>query len=151
MLVRHVVIALALLGATSVVSAQETQAPAEGAAPAEMRATAAYPARQDARQWLGLNLIGAKVVSQSGETIGRVSNLILDENGTVASAVIAVGGLFGIGAKNVAVTYQSLNIVRNDKGDAIDHIAVAASKENLLQSAGFKSLHQQLAEAEGKR
>ena len=112
MLVRHVVIALALLGATSVVSAQETQAPAEGAAPAEMRATAAYPARQDARQWLGLNLIGAKVVSQSGETIGRVSNLILDENGTVASVVIAVGGLFGIGAKNVASTTSRLRRAR---------------------------------------
>lgn len=116
-----------------------------------MRATAAYPARQDATQWLGLNLIGAKVVSQSGETIGRVANLILDENGTVASAVIAVGGVFGIGAKDVAVTYQSLNIVRNDKGDAIDHITVAATKENLLQAAGFKSLHQQMAEAEAKR
>jgi len=145
MLVRHVVIALALLGATNAVSGQETQAPAE------MRATAAYPARQDARQWLGLNLIGAKVVSQSGETIGRVSNLILDENGVVASAVIAVGGLFGIGAKNVAVTYQSLNIVRNQNGDAIDHVTLAARKEELLRSAGFKSLHQQMAEAESKR
>src|SRR6185312_1575721 len=91
----------------------------------DMRATAAYPARQDTRQWLGLNLIGAKVVSQSGETIGRVSNLILDENGTVASAVIAVGGLFGIGAKNVAVTYQSLAIARNKSGDAIDHVRIA--------------------------
>src|SRR5262245_25513616 len=99
------------------------------AASGEMRATAAYPARQDARQWLGLNLIGAKVVSQNGETIGRVSNLILDENGSVASAVIAVGGVFGIGAKNVAVTYQSLNIVRDQKGDAIEPVAVAGETE----------------------
>src|SRR5690242_4045061 len=105
MLGRNCLIAIALLCAYPA-QAQDSQS-------SELRATAAYPARQDARQWLGLNLIGAKVVSRSGETVGRVANLILDENGTVASAVIAVGGLFGIGAKNVAVTYASLEIVRN--------------------------------------
>ena len=132
--------------------AQESQLSADtAAAPNDMRATAAYPARQDARQWLGLNLIGAKVVSQNGETIGRVANLILDENGTVVSAVIAVGGVLGLGAKNVAVTYQSLNIVRNQRGDAIDHVTLAAKKDELKQAAGFKSLHQQLAEAGGRR
>jgi sporulation protein YlmC with PRC-barrel domain len=150
MLARHSLIVFALLCACASVQAEEGQ-PAAAAAPGEMRATAAYPARQDARQWLGLNLIGAKVVSRSGETIGRVSNLILDENGTVASAVIAVGGVFGIGAKNVAVTYQSLNIVRTQKGDAIDHVTLAAKKDELLHSAGFKSLHQQLAETEARR
>jgi sporulation protein YlmC with PRC-barrel domain len=146
---------IAMLCASAPAPAQEGQerqiSSGAAAAPAEVRATAAYPARQDARQWLGLNLIGAKVVSQNGETIGRVSNLILDQNGTVASAVIAVGGLFGIGAKNVAVTYQSLNIVRNKAGDAIDHITLAARKDELRQAAGFKTLHQQMAEAEAKR
>jgi sporulation protein YlmC with PRC-barrel domain len=151
MFARHPLVIFALLCACASVQAEDSQSAAEVAAPAEMRATAAYPARQDARQWLGLNLIGAKVVSQNGETIGRVSNLILDENGTVASVVIAVGGLFGIGAKNVAVTYQSLGIVRDQKGDAIDHVTLAARKDELRQAAGFKSLHQQLAEIEGRR
>ena len=67
------------------------------------------------------------------------------------SAVIAVGGVFGIGAKSVAVTYQSLDIVRNKAGDAIDHVIVAATKDDLQRAATFKSLRQQMAEAHAKR
>src|SRR5215813_1143661 len=129
MLSRRSLIVL-LLCAAPAFAQESPPSPDTAAAPSDMRVTAAYPARQDARQWLGLNLIGAKVVSQNGETIGRVSNLILDENGSVVSALVSVGGVFGIGAKSVAVTYQSLNIVRNKTGDAIDHVALAATKEN---------------------
>jgi sporulation protein YlmC with PRC-barrel domain len=149
MIARHSLVILAMLCPIAVSLAQEPETTASIAP--EMRATAAFPVRQDARQWLGLNLIGAKVVGQSGQTIGRVSNLILDENGTVASAVIEVGGLLGFGAKSVAVTYQSLNIVRNKNGDAIDHVTVAATKDDLLHAAGFKSLRQQTADAQGRR
>src|SRR5215471_8085211 len=111
MLARQSLIVLAMLCPVGVLLAQQPET-TSSIAP-EMRATAAFPVRQDARQWLGLNLIGAKVVSQSGQTVGRVANLILDENGTVAAAVIEVGGLLGFGSKSVAVTYQSLNIIRN--------------------------------------
>jgi len=149
MLARHSLIMLAVLCPIGVSLAQDPDTTASIAP--EVRATAAYPVRQDARQWLGLNLIGAKVVSASGQTIGRVSNLILDENGTVVSAVISVGGVLGIGAKSVAVTYQSLNIVRNKSGDAIDHVTVAATKDDLRHAAGFKSLRQQTADAQAKR
>ena len=82
-----------------------------------MRATAAYPVRQDATQWLGSNLIGAKVVSASNETIGQVANLVVNEDGAIEAAVISIGGMFGFGRKDVAVTYKSLNIVRNTAGD----------------------------------
>ena len=118
-----------------------------------LRATAGSPPRQDSRQWLGSNLIGAKVVSasKSNETIGRVANLILNENGTVEAAVIKVGGFMGFGGKHVAVTYDSLSIARNAKGDAIDHITVAATKDDLRRAAAFKSLRQQMAELRDKR
>ena len=60
-------------------------APGAGAGPSEplqlslvsLQATAAYPLRQDSSQWLGSNLIGAKVVSVTNERIGKVANLIL--------------------------------------------------------------------------
>jgi hypothetical protein len=143
---------IALLGLSGIALAQEAQSGAAAPpAPGELRATAAYPALQDPNQLLGLSLIGAKVISANGETIGRVANLIMDENGTVASVVIGVGGLLGMGTKNVAVTYQSLNIERNRAGDAIDHVTLAATKDELLRAAAFKSLHQQTAEAQAKR
>ena len=116
-----------------------------------LRATAAYPLRQDSSQWLGSNLIGAHVISATNERIGKISNLILNDDGKVEAAVIRVGGFLGLGGKTVAVTYDSLNISRNAKGDAIDHVTIAATKDDLLRAASFKSLRQQLAEVQEKR
>ncbi|HKS62594.1 MAG TPA: PRC-barrel domain-containing protein [Xanthobacteraceae bacterium] len=116
-----------------------------------LRATAAYPLRQDSSQWLGSNLIGASVVSATSERIGKITNLILSDDGKVEAAVIKVGGFLGLGGKTVAVTYDSLNISRNDKGDAIDHVTIAATRDDLLRAASFKSLRQQLAQVRERR
>ena len=116
-----------------------------------LKATAAYPLRQDSSQWLGSNLIGANVVSVNKERIGKVANLILNDDGKVEAAVIKIGGFMGFGGKTVAVTYDSLNIARNAKGDAIDHVTVAATKDDLRRAAAFKSLRQQLAEVQERR
>ena len=116
-----------------------------------LRATAAYPLRQDSSQWLGSNLIGASVVRATSERIGKITNLILSDDGKVEAAVIKVGGFLGLGGKTVAVTYDSLNISRNEKGDAIDHVTIAATKDDLLRAASFKSLRQQLAQVRERR
>ena len=116
-----------------------------------LRATAAYPLRQDSSQWLGSNLIGAHVVSVTSERIGKISNLILSDDGKVEAAVIKVGGFLGLGGKTVAVTYDSLNISRNARGDAIEHVTIAATRDDLLRAASFKSLRQQLAQVPVRR
>ena len=146
----HALLAVVLLGALAPAVAQDSGAPASSP-PLSQRATGAYPVRQDASQWLGSNLMGAKVVSASGETVGRVANLIVNDNGAVESVVIAVGGLFGMGAKDVAVTYPSLNIERNRTGDAIERVTVAATRDDLRQAVPFKSLRRQTAEAQAKQ
>lgn len=146
----QLLIAAVVLGTIVPVLAQDSAGPMP-LSPFAQRATGAYPVRQDTSQWLGSNLIGARVVSATDETIGRVANLIVNENGAVEAAVIAVGGLFGVGAKNVAVTYDSLNIVRNKAGDAIDHVTLAATKDDLLHAVEFKSLRRQIADAQTKR
>ena len=127
---------------------------AQDSAPSEtqtLRATGAYPTRQATSQWLGSNLIGAKVVSASNETIGRIGNLLVNDDGVVESVVISIGGVFGIGKKDVAVTYKSLNIARTHDGAAIDHIVVAANKKDLSQAADFKTLSQQRTETAARR
>jgi hypothetical protein len=150
MIPRRLLTAGLLLAALAPALAQDRPAapPTESHA---LRATAAYPLRQDSSQWLGTNLISARVVSPSKERIGWITNLILNDSGTVEAAVIKVGGFMGFGGKSVAVTYESLNIVRNRKGDAIDHVTVAATKDDLRHAAAFKSLRQQLAELKEKR
>jgi len=136
---RHALIAAAALGLFAPALAQDI--PSE---PTQtLHATGAYPIRQDASQWLGSNLIGAKVVSASDESIGHVANLIVNDDGAVEAAVVSVGGLLGIGRKDVAVTFKSLNITRNKSGDAIDHVTLAATKRDLMQAPSFRSLSQQ--------
>ena len=109
----------------------------------ELRATAAYPLRQDIGQLMGSNLIGAAVVSASNDSVGKIANLVVNEKGAVEAAVIKVGGMFGFGGRDVAVTYDSLSIVRNPKGDGIDHVTISATKKDLIQAVPFKTLRQQ--------
>ena len=142
MFTRHALIATVALGALVPALAQDTGSPPGGA----LRATGAYPIRQDVGQWLGSNLIGAKVMSASQEKIGRIANLVVNDDGAVEAAVISIGGVFGVGAKEVAVTYKSLNIVRNKSSDGIDHIVLAATKNDLRQAADFKTLREQKTE-----
>ena len=141
MLTRHSVIVAAVFCAFVPALAQDSTVPASW--PSAVRATAAYPVRQDASQWLGSNLIGAKVTSVSSGAVGQVTNLVVSEDGAIEAAVISIGGMFGLSAKNVAVTYKSLNIVRNTAGDGIDHITIAATRSDLLRVAAFKPLSRQ--------
>jgi hypothetical protein len=55
-------------------------------------------------------LIGLNVKNNANETIGEIKELILDKDGKVAAAVIGVGGFLGMGERQVAVDYKSLNI-----------------------------------------
>ena len=138
----HVFAAAAALAMLVPALAQDNPAPSRISLPA----TGVFPVRQDSTQVLGSNLIGAKVVSINNETIGRVSNLVINENGAVDAAVVSVGGLFG--HKEVAVTFKSLIIARNKTGDAIDHVTLAATKDDLRQAAEFRPLSRQLIDRE---
>lgn len=147
MLTRHSLTAIVMFCAFVPALAQDSNV-LVASWPSAIRGTAAYPLRQDATQWLGSNLIGAKVMSITNESIGRISNLIVNENGAVEAAVISVGGFFDIRHKDVAVTFKSLIIMRNRTADAIDHVTLAASKKDLLQAAAFQPLSQQRAALE---
>jgi len=149
MLTRHSLIAAAALCAIVPALAQDSEpGPAREQT---LRATGAYPIEQARSQWLGSNLIGAKVVSASNEAIGLIGNLVVNDDGAVEAAVISIGGVFGIGKKDVAVTYKSLNIVRSRDGAAIDHVTLAATKDDLRQAADFKTLSQQKTETASRR
>src|SRR5947209_15087225 len=142
MLSRHALVATVALCALVPALAQDAASTSSGA----LRATGAYPTRQDVGQWLGSNLIGAKVVSASQEKIGRIANLVVNDDGAVEAAVISIGGVFGVGGKDVAVTYKSLNIVPDKSSDGIDHVVLAATRNDLRQAADFKTLREQKAE-----
>ncbi|MDO9458953.1 MAG: PRC-barrel domain-containing protein [Alphaproteobacteria bacterium] len=63
------------------------------------------------------DLVGKGLENYSGEEIGDIESVILDENGEVRAVVVSVGGFLGIGDREVALDWNGLNI--RESGDVI--------------------------------
>jgi sporulation protein YlmC with PRC-barrel domain len=64
--------------------------------------------KADANQVMASKLIGTRVMSANNESIGDINDVIMDRNGQAVAAVVGVGGFLGIGEKDVAVPFASL-------------------------------------------
>lgn len=121
--------------------------PAPGDSAAATTATPATPKFVNAQvsgQWLGSDLIGTEVVTSSDDKLGSISDLVVERDGSIVAAVIDVGGFLGIGAKPVAVSFDSLTPTPTDDGQKI---VVALTKEELNSAPEFKTLEQTRNEA----
>ena len=56
--------------------------------------------------WLASDIYKADVYDNSEDKIGVVTDLIVDNSGTVTTAVVSVGGLLGVGKKDVGSSFQ---------------------------------------------
>lgn len=118
--------------------------PAPNAAPAAPNSTATtvpstprFVSEQSADQILGSDLIGTDVVTANDEKLGSISDIVVNKDGSVGGAVIDVGGFLGIGAKPVAVSFESLTMAPTENGTKI---VVALSKEELNAAPQFRTL-----------
>ena len=82
-------------------------------------------------------LKGDKVVDALGEQLGTLEDLMLDVNrGTIAYAVLSVGGFMGMGDKLFAIPWSALRV------DTAEKRLVLGVKKELLESApGFDKEH----------
>jgi sporulation protein YlmC with PRC-barrel domain len=53
-------------------------------------------------------VIGASVVNEANDTVGRVDDIIIGEDGKTPFVVLAVGGFLGMGDKLVVLPYEQL-------------------------------------------
>ena len=74
-------------------------------------------------QMMASDLIGTRVVSANNESIGDINDVIVDRNGQVTAAVVGVGGFLGIGEKDVAVPFQSLEFATKQQANAMGNNA----------------------------
>jgi sporulation protein YlmC with PRC-barrel domain len=58
-------------------------------------------------------LIGSKVKTSSGETVGQIDDVLIDPNGQIRLAVLGVGGFLGIGEKKTPVPWQAISATAN--------------------------------------
>ncbi|CAM3150600.1 PRC-barrel domain-containing protein [Paracoccus nototheniae] len=87
---------------------EETDA-AEAAAAAS--AAEKVEVEQAANEWRLDWITGTNVTSPDGETIGAISDLIMDgETGEMKAAIIGVGGFLGIGEKQIALPWADLTV-----------------------------------------
>ena len=76
------------------------------------------------------DLEGADVYDANDESIGEVTQLILQDDGKISQAVIEVGGFLGLGAHQVAMPYENLHVMREGDGDDL-RVYVDVSKAEL--------------------
>jgi hypothetical protein len=64
--------------------------------------------------WRASKLIGIRVVDLQGESIGSISEVLVDHAGVAQVAVTNVGGVFGIGRKAVGVSFAALKWISHE-------------------------------------
>ncbi len=129
--------ALATLVATGAM-AQDATAPATTTPPTAATEQPAAPAvRADGH--LASNIIGETVyngTAEDAQNIGKVTDLVLDKDGNVETAVIGVGGFLGLGAKDVTFDFDKMQWAEKD-GDR--WLIAAVTKEALEAQPAFDS------------
>jgi hypothetical protein len=92
---------------------------------------------QTSGQWLASDIMGMNVLGAKEEKIGSVSDLLMDQDGNVLAAVVGVGGFLGIGQKNVAIAFDTMNISADKDGDP--QAKLTLTKEELENAPEFKT------------
>jgi sporulation protein YlmC with PRC-barrel domain len=90
------------------------KAPAEHATPAPL----VVPAVQVAPVEL-TGLLGHVVLDARGNELGRIVDLLADDQGRVRAVVVDVGGFAGLGSRKVAVAWSALRFASGEKGPVL--------------------------------
>jgi len=75
------------------------------------------------------------VYDTSNNTVGEVSDLLLDKSGRVKAVILSVGGFLGLGGKYVSVPFNALQVTeKNGKR----YLLMDTTKEALKSAPGYK-------------
>ena len=78
-----------------------------------------YVTKNRADLWRASQLEGVNVYNQQDEHVGDISEVLVNKDGQVEAVVIGVGGFLGIGQRDVAVPFNALEWVIQDRRDRI--------------------------------
>ncbi len=93
--------------------------------------------KESANDWRGTKLIGASVYGPDNASIGEISDVLIAGDGKIKAVVVGVGGFLGVGEKDVALPFHSLDIRRKPDSSSIDKIKVSYSKDQLKNAPAF--------------
>jgi len=124
-------------------SANGSAAPAQGTAPAANAAPASPPpsdaviSAQSDGELRADQVIGMTVYNAQGDKVGTVHDILLDKEGKATGVVVAVGGLLGVGAKSVGLTWKEIDVKPDQQQVQINY-----TKDQLEAAPDFKTTDQ---------
>jgi sporulation protein YlmC with PRC-barrel domain len=125
---------LALLTSATIAQTPDQTQPAPHAATA---AKAQVITEQKPDQLLASKVKGTDVIGSNNEKIGDVSDMLFDKDGKILAYVVGVGGFLGIGAKDVALSPASFQIVPASERESMK-LKLSMTKDELKTAADFK-------------
>lgn len=75
-------------------------------------------------EWRASKLVGANVYNQSGNTIGSIDDLLVNDSGKIDNVIVSVGGFLGIGNKLVEVPFNQFKFEESTG----NHVAAAGNR-----------------------
>ncbi|HEV7245748.1 MAG TPA: PRC-barrel domain-containing protein [Shinella sp.] len=104
-----------------------------------------YLTAQSPEQISANTYLGQAVYNSADESIGKISDLIMEKDGGITAAVVGVGGFLGIGEKWVAVPFEKISIAQVPDSDDVK-LTTTETAESLQAAPEFKTTAQQVAE-----
>jgi sporulation protein YlmC with PRC-barrel domain len=132
-----------------IVSTALAQAPSGPATPPAASGSPEVVATQSTDELLASKLMGTAVMGSDDRKIGDVSDILFDKMGHVKAYIVSVGGILGIGAKEVALeqsAFREMPVIEGrteEKQFLVPRLQVSMTKDQLKQMAAFKALPSQ--------
>lgn len=135
-------LATAAIAQTPSTSPSPSATPAPSAAPATTGSVspAGKPTivnSQKSDQFLASSFKGTDVMGPDDKKIGDVNDLLFDKTGNIQAVIVGVGGFLGIGAKDVALTMASFDVMPGKDGHS-PTLKLSMTKDELTQAAAFE-------------
>jgi sporulation protein YlmC with PRC-barrel domain len=112
-------------------------APAAEAAPANPPPSDAVISAQSDGEVRADQIIGMTVYNAEGEKVGTVHDILLDKEGKATGVVLSVGGVLGVGAKSVGLTWKEIDVKPEQQ-----QVQISYTKDQLEAAPDFKTTEQ---------
>jgi len=81
-------------------------------------------------------ILGKEVRSAADEDMGRIVDVVVDQDGQVRAAIIDFGGFLGVGSRKIAVAWNALRFLPTAKKG--EHIALELTRDQVRAAPEFK-------------
>lgn len=116
-------------------AAQAQQAPLTQTSPPVTQANPTLPMQEVKGAWHASDFMNSRVYNMAGESMGEVSDLVLDESGKVTAVIVGVGGFLGIGQKPVSMAADQVK--RMLRSDGKPYFTINMTKEQLQSAPAY--------------